>query len=192
MERSLVIQDEQDGQHSLKRLLEAQGYNVEVIGDSAVSTQSARNSNQVAIILDLSKSGSLPHDGFTGSGAEPAPTPLVFAIRSSDRARPRPTADEIISFGEVTVDFSRMELTRGGQSTSLTKKEFETLRFLWRNPERVISRQELLNEVWGYKNYGSTRIVDNVILKLRHKLEKEPTRPLHLRTVQGMGYRFVP
>jgi len=49
-----------------------------------------------------------------------------------------------------------------------------------------------LNEVWGYKNYGSTRIVDNVILKLRHKLEKEPTHPLHLRTVQGMGYRFVP
>jgi len=192
MERSMLIQGEHEDQHSLKRLLESQGYNVEVIGDNAVDTTSAHNS-QVAIILDLSKSISPARDGFPGSNGEPAPTPLVFAIRSSDnRAKPKPIADEVISFGDVTVDFSRMELTRAGQATSLTKKEFETLRFLWRNPERVISRQELLNEVWGYKNYGSTRIVDNVILKLRHKLEKEPTRPLHLRTVQGMGYRFVP
>jgi DNA-binding response OmpR family regulator len=55
----------------------------------------------------------------------------------------------------------------------------------------VISRDELLNEVWGYQNYPSTRTVDNHILKLRQKLEKDPTNPVHFRTVHGMGYKFV-
>jgi len=56
------------------------------------------------------------------------------------------------------------------------------------NPERVISRDELLNEVWGYQNYPSTRTVDNHILKLRQKLERDPANPVHFRTVHGVGY----
>jgi len=59
------------------------------------------------------------------------------------------------------------------------------------NADRVISRDELLNEVWGYQNYPSTRTVDNHILKLRQKLEKDPSSPIHFRTVHGMGYKFV-
>jgi len=66
------------------------------------------------------------------------------------------------------------------------------LKFLVQNAERVISRDELLNEVWGYQNYPSTRTVDNHILKLRQKLEKDPANPVHFRTVHGMGYKFVP
>ena len=71
-------------------------------------------------------------------------------------------------------------------------QEFKTLKFLTQNAERVISRDELLNEVWGYQNYPSTRTVDNHILKLRQKLEKDPANPVHFRTVHGMGYKFVP
>src|SRR5258707_367534 len=73
----------------------------------------------------------------------------------------------------------------------LTAQEFKTLQFLVQNADRVISRDELLNEVWGYQNYPSTRTVDNHILKLRQKLERDPASPVHFRTVHGMGYKFV-
>ena len=73
----------------------------------------------------------------------------------------------------------------------LTAQEFKTFQFLVQNADRVISRDELLNEVWGYQNYPSTRTVDNHILKLRQKLEKDPSSPIHFRTVHGMGYKFV-
>ena len=84
-----------------------------------------------------------------------------------------------------------MEVIRDGQPIALTAQEFKTLKFMMQNAERVISRDELLNEVWGYQNYPSTRTVDNHILKLRQKLEKDPANPVHFRTVHGMGYKFV-
>jgi DNA-binding response OmpR family regulator len=112
---------------------------------------------------------------------------VLVAVRHSRKS----PVDEVLRLGEVSVDFSKMELARGEQVIPLTKKEYETLKFLSVNAGRVISRQELLNEVWGYKNYGSTRIVDNVIVKLRHKIEKDPAHPVHLRTIHGTGYKFI-
>jgi len=85
-----------------------------------------------------------------------------------------------------------MEIHRNGRPVILTCKEFKTLAYLIKNPRRVISRDELLSEVWGYANYPSTRTVDNHILKLRQKLERDPSRPVHFRTVQGAGYKFLP
>jgi len=82
-------------------------------------------------------------------------------------------------------------VVREGDPIEFTAREFNTLKFLVQNAERVISRDELLREVWGYQNYPSTRTVDNHILKLRQKLEKEPTNPVHFRTVHGVGYKFV-
>jgi DNA-binding response OmpR family regulator len=84
-----------------------------------------------------------------------------------------------------------MEVQRDGTVVVLTAQEFKTLQFLVQNADRVISRDELLNEVWGYQNYPSTRTVDNHILKLRQKLERDPASPVHFRTVHGMGYKFV-
>ena len=74
----------------------------------------------------------------------------------------------------------------------LTCKEFKTLENFIKNPRRVISRDELLNEVWGYENYPCTRTIDNHILRLRQKLETEPAHPKHLRTVRSAGYKFLP
>ena len=74
----------------------------------------------------------------------------------------------------------------------MTAQEFKLLRFFTQNPGRVISRTELLNEVWGYDNYPSTRTVDNHVLNLRPKLESEPADPVHFRTVHGIGYKFIP
>jgi DNA-binding response OmpR family regulator len=74
----------------------------------------------------------------------------------------------------------------------LTTMEFKTLQYLIQNARRVISRDELLNEVWGYENYPCTRTVDNHILRLRQKLERDPARPAYFRTVRGAGYKFLP
>jgi len=75
---------------------------------------------------------------------------------------------------------------------AMTAQEFKLLRFFAASPERVISREELLNEVWGYQNYPSTRTVDNHILRLRQKLELDPSNPRFFLTIHGAGYKFVP
>ena len=111
------------------------------------------------------------------------------AMRRSARA---PDRENVYAFDGVSVDFAKMELTRDGQRVTLTAQEFKMLKFLLQNAERVVSREELLNEVWGYQNYPTTRTVDNHILKLRQKLEKDPANPVHFRTVHGAGYKFVP
>jgi DNA-binding response OmpR family regulator len=103
-----------------------------------------------------------------------------------------PNATDTFEFGGVKGCFSTMEIHRNGRPVILTCKEFKTLAYFIKNPRRVISRDELLNEVWGYENYPCTRTVDNHILKLRQKLERDPSRPVHFRTVQGAGYKFLP
>jgi DNA-binding response OmpR family regulator len=103
-----------------------------------------------------------------------------------------PNTTDTFEFGGVTVCFSTMEIHRNGRPVILTCKEFKTLAYLIKNPRRVISRDELLNEVWGYTNYPCTRTVDNHILKLRKKLETEPARPKHFHTVHSSGYKFLP
>jgi DNA-binding response OmpR family regulator len=95
-------------------------------------------------------------------------------------------------FGDVTVNFSAMEAVRNGELVVFTTGEFKTLKYLIQNAGRVISREELLNDVWGYENYPCTRTVDNRILRLRQKLELDPARPVHFRTVHGTGYKFLP
>jgi DNA-binding winged helix-turn-helix (wHTH) protein len=95
-------------------------------------------------------------------------------------------------FGGVRGCLSTMEIHRNGRPVTLTSKEFKLLAYLIKNPRRVISRDELLNEVWGYENYPCTRTVDNHILKLRKKLEPEPADPKHFHTVHRAGYRFLP
>jgi DNA-binding response OmpR family regulator len=103
-----------------------------------------------------------------------------------------PNATDTFEFGEVKGCFSTMEIHRNGRPVILTCKEFKTLAYLIKNPRRVISRDELLNEVWGYEKYPCTRTVDNHILKLRKKLETEPAHPKHFHTVHSSGYKFLP
>jgi len=111
--------------------------------------------------------------------------------------RPSPFASASFSsigvfvFGDVTVSFVGMEVRRNGKPVALTSKEFKTLGYMIHNRGRVISREELLNEVWGYECYPCTRTVDNHILRLRHKLEAEPSRPKHFLTAHGAGYKFL-
>jgi len=121
-----------------------------------------------------------------------SPRELLARVRAALRRTTRAGIGDLIAFDGISADFIKMEVTRDGQPVQLTAQEFKTLKFMAQNAERVISRDELLNEVWGYQNYPSTRTVDNHILKLRQKLEKDPGNPVHFRTVHGMGYKFVP
>ena len=114
----------------------------------------------------------------------------LFGNKVAQLQRPDPANES--TFGEVIVNFAEMTVCRNGRPVALTTKEFKALKYLIQNARRVISREELLNEVWGYENYPCTRTVDNHILRLRHKLEQEPSRPVYFRTVHGAGYKFVP
>ncbi len=120
-----------------------------------------------------------------------SPRELLARVRAALRRTSRSAIGDVNGFDGISVDFAKMEVTRDGELIALTAQEFKTLKFFMQNAERVISRDELLNEVWGYQNYPSTRTVDNHILKLRQKLEREPANPVHFRTVHGMGYKFV-
>jgi DNA-binding winged helix-turn-helix (wHTH) protein len=102
------------------------------------------------------------------------------------------TGKTILEFGEVCVNFVTMEVRRSKRPITLTKQQFKLLKFLTLAPKQVFSREELLNQVWGYHHYPSTRTVDNHILILRQKLESSPARPAHFLTVHGIGYKFVP
>lgn len=98
----------------------------------------------------------------------------------------------IFNFGQVRVDLTSMEVAREHVAITLTSMEFKVLRFFVLHPNRVISRDELLNQVWGYDNYPCTRTVDNHLLRLRQKLEADPANPVHFKTVHSVGYKFVP
>jgi DNA-binding response OmpR family regulator len=121
-----------------------------------------------------------------------SPRELLARVRTAMRRSTRTPLTETFKFGDVKVDFTKMELSREGSPVQLTSQEFKVLKFMIQNAERVLSREELLNLVWGYRNYPSTRTVDNHILRLRQKLEKDPANPLHFRTVHSAGYKFVP
>jgi len=120
------------------------------------------------------------------------PRELVARLRSLVRRATRASRRLIYVFENVVVDFLRMDVTRGSEKVSLTAKEFKTLEFMTKHPHQVVSRDELLNEVWGYQNYPCTRTVDNHILKLRKKLENDPAEPRHFLTIHGVGYKFAP
>ena len=120
-----------------------------------------------------------------------SPRELLARVQAAIRRSQRSVRTHLTSFGDVTVDFQRMEVQRKGKPVTMTAQEFKLLRFFLANSERVVSREELLNDVWGYNFYPSTRTVDNQILKLRQKLETDPTNPQYFRTVHGAGYKFV-
>jgi DNA-binding response OmpR family regulator len=102
----------------------------------------------------------------------------------------RPAPDEL-RFDDVVVDFRRYEARRGAAVLEMTRKEFGVLRYLASRGGEVVTRDELLNEVWGYEATPTTRTVDNHIASLRAKLEQNPAQPRHLQTVHGIGYKWT-
>jgi len=106
------------------------------------------------------------------------------------RAAPEETA--VAEFGEVHVDFTRRAVTKRGQEMSLTRGEYNLLTYFLQNPDRALTREVILNSVWGYNSVPQTRTVDAHVVRLRQKLEPEAGHPRHFLTVHGVGYRFIP
>ena len=121
-----------------------------------------------------------------------SPRELTARLQAALRRQRKPTAPAVYRFGDCEVDFQKMTVRKGSADVVLTAHEFKLLKFFTENAETVLTRNVLLNEVWGYNFYPTTRTVDNQILKLRQKLERDPTDPKHLLTIYGAGYKFVP
>ena len=101
------------------------------------------------------------------------------------------TSGSILGFGTAKIDFDRLEASKDGLPVKMSVREFEVLKFLSLHEGAIVTRDMLLNEVWGYDVYPTTRTIDNYILMLRKKLEPDPSVPAHIATVHSMGYRFT-
>jgi len=95
------------------------------------------------------------------------------------------------SFDDVTLDFAKLEAKKGNKKIEMSLKEYEILKYIIRHEGNIVSRNDLLDEVWGYESFPTTRTVDNYILMLRKKIEADPSHPKHILTFHSAGYKFV-
>jgi DNA-binding response OmpR family regulator len=103
----------------------------------------------------------------------------------------QPDQDKIFTFNGKTIDFDTLELRTDGNTIQLTLMEAKLLRHLIQSHGRTVSRKSILEDVWGLREDTDTRAIDNFIVRLRRYIEEDPTKPRHLLTVRGLGYRFV-
>jgi DNA-binding response OmpR family regulator len=97
-----------------------------------------------------------------------------------------------VAFGNIRVDFVRHELFKHEQQLKANAREFELLKYFLEHQGEVVSRDQLLTDVWGFEETPQTRSVDNYILSLRKKIEEDPAHPRHILTFRGAGYKFIP
>jgi DNA-binding response OmpR family regulator len=117
---------------------------------------------------------------------------LLARIRAHLRRAAKQVVElESYTFGDVELDFKKFTARKGGQGLELSAREFEILRYLIRHRGEIVTRDQLLDEVWGYDSNPVTRTVDNHIARLRQKVEQDPSSPQHIMTVHRLGYRFV-
>jgi DNA-binding response OmpR family regulator len=118
---------------------------------------------------------------------------LLARIRVRLRRQPASSSEQLARyrFDEIEIDFEKCCATKDGKSLDLTAKEYDILRLMIRHRGEVISRDRMLNEIWGYDAYPATRTVDTHIVKLRQKLEDDPADPKHILSIYGEGYKFV-
>jgi len=231
----LIVEDEQHLADGLKFNLEAEGYEVDTVGDGETAFEMLmRNPKRYdAVALDVMLPGkdgfevarelreagqyvpilmltarSRPEDvldGFEAGADDYVSKPFELAIllarlRGLLRRRewlrlPSPPAQdagaEVFNFSDKTIDFSKLELRAGRRTVQLTLMEAELLRYLIKHEGQAVSRQKLLEDVWGLREDTDTRAIDNFIVRLRRYIEDDPSNPCHLLTVRGVGYRFV-
>lgn len=116
---------------------------------------------------------------------------LLARVRAVLR-RSTPDKHKILSFGDVQVDLERRSIIRKGEELKFTPAEYNLLTYFLQNPDRALSRDVILNSVWGYESYPNTRTVDAHVVRLRQKLEEDSNSPRHFITVHKVGYRFLP
>jgi DNA-binding response OmpR family regulator len=243
MSALLIVEDEKHLADGLRFNLEAEGYQVEVVGDgeSALECLLSKRERYDAVVLDVMLPGmdgfavaaklreseqyvpvlmltarGRPEDvlrGFESGADDYLPKPFELSIllarlsgllrrrewlreaaksSSEGEAAPREIESTSFTFDGKTIDFDALELRGAGQrSFRLTLMEAELMRYLTRHEGRVVSRKQILENVWGLHEDTDTRAIDNFIVRLRKYIEDVPSRPRHLLTVRGIGYRFM-
>jgi DNA-binding response OmpR family regulator len=116
---------------------------------------------------------------------------LLARVRALLR-RTSPSDTKVLTFANVEVDVTRRVVTKHGEELKLTRAEYNLLTYFLQNPDRALSRDMILNSVWGYESFPNTRTVDAHVVRLRQKLEPDAGSPRHFLTVHGVGYRFLP
>jgi DNA-binding response OmpR family regulator len=99
---------------------------------------------------------------------------------------------EVLTFANVEIDVTRRIVSKNSEELKLTRAEYNLLTYFLQNPDRALSRDMILNSVWGYESFPNTRTVDAHVVRLRQKLEPDAGSPRHFLTVHGVGYRFLP
>jgi DNA-binding response OmpR family regulator len=107
------------------------------------------------------------------------------------RAQPAESGVEKYSFGNVTMNFKKMEIEKNGNPVKLSATEYKILKYFVEHEGEVITRDKFLDDVWGYDAFPTTRTVDNYILSIRKKIEDDPASPEHIVTVHTAGYKFI-
>ena len=117
---------------------------------------------------------------------------LVARIRANlRRATKQIVQVDGFSFNDIEIDFKKYQALKNGKKLDFSSREYEILRYFIQHLEEIVTRDQLLDEVWGYSSTPITRTVDNHIAKIRQKIENDPSDPKHLITVHRVGYRFV-
>jgi two-component system alkaline phosphatase synthesis response regulator PhoP len=117
---------------------------------------------------------------------------IKVVLRRTGGASPGPNRRETFAFGDVQVDFKRQGVRKASRPVELSAREFKILAYFIEHAGEMLSREKLLNEIWGYDVFPTTRTVDNHIARLRKKIEDEPEAPRYIRTARGAGYLFDP
>ena len=119
-------------------------------------------------------------------------TELLARVRAVlRRTTTRPPTEDIVRIGELEIDFKLHQARREKRRVEFTAREFELLRYFVQHRGKVVTREQILNEVWGYEEFPTTRTIDNFVAKLRQKIERATHEPEHILTIHGSGYKFV-
>jgi DNA-binding response OmpR family regulator len=211
MKTILVIEDDISILRGLMDTLEFEGYSVIAEIDGQKGLELALEKKIDMLLLDIMLPGINGHIMITAKGSEidkvtgldvgaddyvtkPFSIPELLA---RIRALFRRIDDEIktescYSFGNVSMDFIKYETHVDNKNVQLSSKEYSIMKYFINHPNEVINRFDLLQKVWGFNIIPTTRTVDNYILSLRKKLEKTPSKPEHLISIRGVGYKFLP
>jgi two-component system KDP operon response regulator KdpE len=165
--------------------------------DGVAVIQALRGWSTVPIIVVSGRTGSADKVEALDAGADDYVTKpfqideLLARLRALSRRAGAAAGEPIVSFGDVTIDLAAKSVTRGGSRVHLTPTEWRMLEFLARNPGSLVTRQTLLKDIWGTDQVADTGYLRLYMSQLRKKLEPDPSRPAHLLTESGMGYRLV-
>lgn len=160
--------------------------------------EAVRGWSTIPILVVSGRSDSLDKVDALDAGADDyvtkpfAADELLARIRALSRRTPAVSDEPVIAFADVTVDLTTHSVSKAGASVRLTPTEWRLLELLVRNPDRLVTRERVLTEVWGPQYTNDTGYLRLYMSQLRKKLESEPSNPRHLITEAGMGYRFVP